>query len=109
MRLSIEVLRSKQLDDPIDAFVLEQNRAENRFLGFDVLWRNPPQYAVHRFRHSSPSSKGPCANARDPAVYYTPDWRTRNIVSPPAAGNMALCAASAAVHKSRRLVIRNCR
>ena len=42
MRLAVEVVGVKDFERLVDGLVLEQDRAEHRLLGLEILWRNAP-------------------------------------------------------------------
>ncbi len=51
MRLAIEIVRAQHFERLVDSLVLEQNCAEHRLLGFEVLGRNAPEDLSRRNRH----------------------------------------------------------
>ena len=51
MGLAIKILRGEDLEGLIDGFVFEQNRAEHRLLGLDILRGNSHQDIVVLRRH----------------------------------------------------------
>src|SRR5260370_21033366 len=72
MRLAVKIVGAQDFERLVDTLIIEQNRAEDRLLGLEILRRNALQNVVRRCRRHLPPRFGPSHHRPTEGRDYAP-------------------------------------